>query len=59
MASIELGRFEEAIVAAKKDQRSAAYRCVASAFTHLGRDAKAREAASRVLETIPHLRYLH
>jgi hypothetical protein len=29
---------------------SPAYRCLASAFAHLGRDADAREAAARVLE---------
>jgi len=58
MAFIELGRFDEAIVAGKKAQRhspcySAAYRCLASAFAHLGRDAEAREAAARVLEFDP------
>jgi hypothetical protein len=26
------------------------YRCLASAFAHLGRDAEAREAAARMLE---------
>jgi len=58
MALIELGRFDEAIVAAKKAQRlnssfSPAYRCLASAFTHLGRDAEARDAAKRLLELDP------
>lgn len=58
MALIELGRFDEAIVVAKKAQRqnpsyATAYRCLASAFAHLGRDAEAREAAARVLETDP------
>jgi adenylate cyclase len=57
-ALIELSRFDEAIVAGKKAQRqnpsySSAYRCLASAFAHLGRDAEAREAAARVLETDP------
>ena len=59
-AFIELHRFHEAIVAGKKAQRqnpsysySAAYRCLASAYAHLGRDAEAREAAARVLETDP------
>ena len=52
LAFIELGRFDEAIVAGKKALRqnpsfSAAYRCLASAFAHLGRDAEAREAAAR------------
>ena len=56
MAFIELGRFDEAIVVGKKAQRqnpsySSAYRCLASAFAHLGRDAEAREAAAGVLET--------
>jgi TolB-like protein/Flp pilus assembly protein TadD len=58
MAFVELRRFDEAIVAAKKAQRqnpshSEAYRCLASALAHLGRDAEAREAAARVLETDP------
>ena len=58
MAFIELGRFDEAIVAGRKAQRrnasfSPAYRCLASAFAHLGRDTEAREAAARVLETDP------
>jgi adenylate cyclase len=57
-AYIELRRFDEAIVAGKKAQRhnpsySPAYFCLASAFAHLGRDAEAREAAARVLETDP------
>src|SRR5262249_36300462 len=58
LAFVELRRFDEAIVAGKKAQRqnpsySQAYRCLASAFAHLGRDAEAREAAARVLETDP------
>jgi adenylate cyclase len=58
LALIDLGRFEEAIVAGKKAQRqdpsySATYRCLASAYAHLGRDAEAREAAARVLEVDP------
>ena len=57
-AFIELGRFDEAIVAGKKAQRqnpsySATYRCLASAFAHLGRDAEARAAAARLLEVDP------
>ena len=57
-AFIELGRFDEAIVAGKKALRqnpafSSAYRCLAAAFAHLGRDAEAREAAARVLEADP------
>ena len=56
MAFIELGRFDEAIVAAKKAQRqnpSYAYIKLASAFAHLGRDAEAREAVERLLEVDP------
>ena len=58
MAFIELRRFDEAIVAGKKALRqnpsfSGAYRCLASAFAHLGRDAEAREAAARLLEFDP------
>ena len=58
MALIELRRFDEAIAAGKKSLRQnpshpTAYRCLASAFAHLGRDAEAREAAARVLETDP------
>jgi adenylate cyclase len=57
-AYIELRRFDEAIAAAKKALRQTppypgAYRCLASAFAHLGRDAEAREAAARVLEVDP------
>jgi adenylate cyclase len=57
-ALIELGRFDEAIVAGRKALRqnpsfSPAYRCLASAFAHLGRDAEAREAAAHLLETDP------
>ena len=58
MALIELRRFDEAIVVGKKALRqnpsySAAYRCLASAFAHLGRDAEAHDAAARVLEIDP------
>jgi adenylate cyclase len=57
-AFIELGRFDEAIVAGKKALRqnpsfSPAYRCLASAFAHLGRDAEAHEAVARLLEVDP------
>ncbi|MBR0936135.1 adenylate/guanylate cyclase domain-containing protein [Bradyrhizobium jicamae] len=55
---IELRRFDEAILAARRARRqspsySASYRCLASAFAHLGRNAEAREAAERVMETDP------
>jgi TolB-like protein len=57
-ALIELGRFDVAIVVGKKAQRQnpsypTAYRCLASAFAHLGRDAEAHEAAARLLEVDP------
>ena len=57
-AFIELGRFEEAIVAGKKALRqnpshSGIYRCLASAFAHLGRDAEARKAAASLLQIDP------
>jgi adenylate cyclase len=58
LAFIELGRFDEAIVAGKKAQRQnpsfpPGYRCLVSAFAHLGRDAEAREAAAHLLEVDP------
>jgi len=57
-AYIELRRFDEAIVAAKRAQRQTppyplVYRCLASAFAHLGREAEAREAAARLLDLDP------
>jgi adenylate cyclase len=57
-AFIELRRFDEAIIAGKKALRHkpcypGPYRCLASAFAHLGRDAEAREAAAGVLEFDP------
>jgi adenylate cyclase len=57
-ALIELGRFDEAIVAGKKAQRQNSsfppvYRSLASAFAHLGRDAEARGAVARLLEVDP------
>jgi adenylate cyclase len=55
---IELRRFDEALAVGKKAHRynpsySTAYRCLASAFAHLGRDAEAREAAAQLLEVDP------
>jgi adenylate cyclase len=57
-AFIELCRFDEAIVVGKKAVRqnpsySVAYRCLASAFAHLGRDEEAHAAAARLLELDP------
>jgi adenylate cyclase len=58
MALIELGRFEEAVVAGKKALRhnpffSSTYRVLAAAFAHLGRDAQAREAVAHLAELDP------
>jgi adenylate cyclase len=58
MAEARVGRRLAAITAGKKAQRhspsySGAYRCLASAFAHLRRDAEAREAAARLLEVDP------
>jgi adenylate cyclase len=58
MALIELRRFDEAVIAAKRAQHqnpsyAASYRCLASAFAHLARDLEAREVAARVLEVDP------
>jgi adenylate cyclase len=55
---IELHRFDDAIVAGKKALRqdpslSLAYRCLASAFAHVGRDTEAHEAMARMLELDP------
>jgi adenylate cyclase len=58
VALIELRRFEEAIVAGKKALRqnpsyALTYRCLASAFAHLGRNAEAHEVTARVLAIDP------
>jgi adenylate cyclase len=55
---IELGRFGEAAVAAKKSLRQnpsylSAHRCLTSALAHLGHDAEARETATRMLKLDP------
>jgi adenylate cyclase len=57
-ALIELRRFDEAVAVSKKALRQnssdpTAYRGLASALAHLGRDAEAREAAARLLEIDP------
>jgi adenylate cyclase len=61
IAFIGLGRFDEAVVAAKKalsenQSLAMAYRCLASALAHLGREAEAREAAAGLLELEPDFR---
>jgi adenylate cyclase len=60
-AFIGLGRFDEAVAAAKKALREnqtfvITYRCLAAALAHLGREAEAREAAARLLELEPDFR---
>ena len=57
-APIELGRFDEAIVAGRKALRQnpsyvRTYQCLASAFAHLGREGEAHDAAARLLEVDP------
>jgi len=58
MALIELGRFDEAIIAAKKALRqrpflSSSNSCLISALANLGRDAEAHEAAAHLLKVDP------
>ncbi|WP_246709631.1 tetratricopeptide repeat protein [Bradyrhizobium sp. 6(2017)] len=58
LAFIELHRFDDAIEAGKRVLRqdpnnAGGYRCLASAFAHLGRDVEAHEAAARLLEIDP------
>jgi adenylate cyclase len=57
-ALIELRRFNEAVAVSKKALRQnssdgIAFRGLASALAHLGRDAEAREALARLLEIDP------
>jgi adenylate cyclase len=57
-ALIELRRFDEAVAVSKKALRQnstdpTAFRGLASALAHLGRDAEARETAAHVLEVDP------
>jgi adenylate cyclase len=61
IAFISLGRFDEAVAAAKKalsqnQTFAASYRCLATALAHLGREAEARKAAARLLEIQPDFR---
>jgi TolB-like protein/tetratricopeptide (TPR) repeat protein len=60
-AFIDLGRFDEAVAAAKKALREnqtygAAYRCLAAALAHLGRDAEVRKTVAQLLEIEPDFR---
>jgi len=57
-AFISLGRFDEAVAAAKKAIREnqtfvITYLCLAAALAHLGREAEARETVTRLLELNP------
>jgi adenylate cyclase len=60
VALIGLGRFDEALAAAKKalaeKQTAQAYRCLAAALTQLGREAEAKEMAAKLLEMEPDFR---
>ena len=61
IAFIGLGRFDEAVTAAKNALQTnqtygPAYRCLAAALAHLGRDAEAKRAVARLLEADPHFR---
>jgi adenylate cyclase len=60
-ALIGLGRFDEAVTALKKAISQnlltpTTYRCLAIALAHLGREAEAKEAATRLLELEPGFR---
>jgi adenylate cyclase len=61
LSLIGLRRFDEAVTAAKNALQSiqtggTAYRCLASAFAHLGRDAEARKMVADILEMEPDFR---
>ena len=61
VAYIGLGCFDEAVAAAKKALQknqtyAAAYRCLAAALAHLGRDAEARKTVAQLLEIEPDFR---
>jgi len=58
IALIGLGRFDEAVAAAKNALQTnqtygPAYRCLAAALAHLGRDAEARKTVAQLLEIEP------
>jgi adenylate cyclase len=61
IAFIGLGRFDDAVASAKKALSenpavAVAYRCLASALAHLGREAETREAAASLLQLEPDFR---
>jgi adenylate cyclase len=61
VALISLGRFDEAVAAARKSLRKnqnfgLAHRCLAAALAHLGRDAEATKTVAQLLEIEPDFR---
>jgi adenylate cyclase len=59
IAFIGLGRFNEAVAAAKNSLQKnqtygTAYRCLAAALAHLGRDAEAKKTVTQFLKIEPH-----
>jgi adenylate cyclase len=61
IALIGVGRFDEAVAAAKnalqtKPTYASAYRCLAAALAHLGRDAEASKTVAQFLEIEPDFR---
>jgi TolB-like protein/Flp pilus assembly protein TadD len=61
IAFIGVGRFDEAVAAAKnalqtKPAYASAYRCLAAALAHLGRDAEASKTVAQFLEIEPDFR---
>ena len=60
IAFIGLGRFDEAVTAAKNALETqtygTAFLCLAAALAHLGRDAEARKTVAQLLEIEPHFR---
>jgi adenylate cyclase len=61
LAFLILGRFDEAVAAAKKaihknPQLPTPYRCLAAALAHLGREEEVRDAVARLLDRRPNFR---
>ena len=61
LALLILGRFDEAVAAAKKaihknPQLPTPYRCLAAALAHLGREEEVRDAVARLLDRRPNFR---
>ncbi len=58
LALVSLGRFDEAVVAARKSLGvnqtfTLSHRCLAAALAQLGQDAEARKAAAHLLQIAP------